>query len=165
MVLKKTVAQGIQEYSDYKKQHEFFVVTPMIGFTPRPKPYKERLSGWLSMCEATHLDLKDYFVEGNGTAVLLFKNGLRLSDTGHRVSFSAIEDKEKVNMNSAMMVVRCSANHLCRQGWDLGVDFATIRYGAADMVQTFEKAHKEARQILNRERIALLTSKTKKVSY
>ena len=163
MTLKRTISQEIKEYSDYKKEHEFFVVTPMVGFMPKSKSYKERLSDWLSMCDATHLDLKDYFVEGTGTTVLMFKNGLQLSDNGHRVAFSAIEDKEKVDMNSAMTVVRCSANHLCRQGWDLGVDFSTVRYGAADMIQTFEKAHKEARKILNQERIALLTSKTKKV--
>lgn len=163
MALQKTITQGIQEYSDYKKQHEFFVVTPMVGFEPKPKSYKERLKGWLDMCEATHLDVKDYFVEGSGTTVFLFRNGLQVSDNGHRVIFSATEDKAKVDMKSALMVVGCSANHLCRQGWDLGVDFSTVRYGAAGMVETFEKAHKEARKILNQERIALLTGKSKKV--
>ena len=159
MALRKTVEQQIQEYSDYKKQHEFFVVTPTVGFTPKQKSYKERLSDWLSMCDVTHLDLKDYFVEGNGTAVLMFKNGLQLSDSGYRVSFSAITDKEKVDMNSAMMVIRCSANHLCRHRWDLGVDFATVRYGAAEMINVFEKSYKEARQMLSAERVEQLKRK------
>ena len=82
MTIKKTVAQKVQEFSDYKKQHEFFVVTPAVGLGPRPKSYPERLRGWLSMCKATHLDLKDHFVEGSGVVVLLFESGLMVSDNG-----------------------------------------------------------------------------------
>ena len=156
MALRRTVVQGIQDNSDYKKQHEFFVVSPTIGFVEKPKSAEERSKQWLSMCQATNLELQDHFLTGNGSAVLIFKNGLQLSDNGHRVSFSAIGDKEAVDMHSAMTVIRCSANHLCRRGWDLGVDFSTVRYGSAGMVNEFEKSYRDARRILNAERIAQL---------
>jgi len=162
MTLKGTLEQNLQKHFDYKKQHEFFVVEPALGSFPKPRPYQERLDKWLSLCDTTHLDLKDYFVEGNGTTVLLFKNGLEVADNGRKVAFSAIDSKEKVNMDSARLVLRCAANHLCRRGWDTGVDFSTVRYGAAQMVLTFEKAYKEARQMLNAERIALLKNTQRK---
>lgn len=155
MAYRKTQDQRIQEFSDYKKQHEFFVVAPAFGTASKPKTCLERLNSWYKMCQETNLKLADYAVEGS-SAVLRFENGLQLSDSGHRVSFSATEDKQKVDMASAMTTIRCAANHLCRQGWDLGVDFSTVRYGSAKMVLGFEEAHREARRILNTERIALL---------
>jgi len=155
MTITKTLERQLEINKD-RINKEFFVVQPTIGFAPKVKSYRERLDGWLKMCNETGMAVKDYAVEGNGVAILRFKNGLQLADSGRRVAFSATEDKQKVDMASALTVVRCSANHLCRQGWDLGVDFATVRYGSAQMVLDFEKAHKEARQILNAERVAFL---------
>ena len=154
MVLRKTVATEIQEYSDYKKQHEFFSVKPAIGYVPRFDG--KRLDAWLDMCRVTNLKVKGSFLTGGRAVVLVFENGLQITDTGSHVSFSAVENKEKVDMNSAMTVIRCSANHLCRHGWDLGVDFSSVRFGSAQMVMVFEESYKKARQMMNAEKIEFL---------
>ncbi len=156
MIKEEFKKRSLEFLNTQRREKELFVVQPTIGSVPKVKPYRERLDNWLKMCHETNLPLQDYAIEGNGVAVLRFKNGLQLADNGRRVAFSAMEDKNQVNMNSALTVIRCSANHLCRQGWDLGVDFATVRYGSAQMVADFEKAHKEARQMLSAERVALL---------
>ena len=156
MALTKTIAQKIQEYSDYKKQHEFFVVKPVVGRASKMKPRDIRLKNWLRMFEETHLDLQDYAITGGDALILSFRNGLQISDNGRQVAFSAVEAKEKVDINSALTVVRCSANHLCRQGWDLGINFGTIRHGSAQMVEAFEKSYEEARRLLSKEKIGKL---------
>ncbi len=154
MTLRKTIEQQIQENSDYKKQHEFFVVEPAIGTFQKSKSYQERENGWLKLCQETSLPLTSYYVEGaegSEKVVLRFRNGLEISSSGYQVAFSAIGEKSEVDMNSALSVVGCSANHLYRRGWGPDVNISTIREGAAPMVKRFEESHKQARQIVNAE--------------
>lgn len=168
MVTEKTMEKRLLVLNEERKKREFFVVKPTMGTNPPKKTSIDRLNGWMSMLKKVHLDsqLQDSSVEGNAvegsnTVVLRFKNGLKIADKGQSVSFSACEDKEKsdVNKESAMTIIRCGANHLCRRGWDLGVDFESVRYGSAQMVLTFETAHKDAHRKLNEERVACLRHK------
>lgn len=154
MNLKEKIAQRVQDYSDYNKQHEFFAVTPQ--FISHLKESGDRLNSWLEMCQKTNLDVSDYFLSGKRDAVLIFKNGLQLTDSGNRVSFSAVNDKKDVDMNSSMTIVRCSANHLYRQGWDRGVDFSTVRQGSGEMISTFEKSYQETGKMLTQKMIESL---------
>lgn len=165
MNTEKTMEKRLLALNAERKKSELFVVKPAIGTNPPKISRDKRLKNWTSMFEKVGLisQIDDKAIEGNsidGSDIVVFRfnNGLKMSDTGRHVVFSVKEGMEKsdVNMESATSVVRCCANHLCRQGWDLGVDFETVRYGSANMVLAFEKAHQEARQKLNSERIAAL---------
>ena len=165
MAIEKPMEKRLLALNAERKKREFFVVKPTIGTNPPRISRDKRLKNWTSMFEKVGLasQIDDKAVEGNameGSDIVVFRfnNGLQISDTGRHVAFSVREGMEKsdVNMESAMSVIRCSANHLCRQGWDLGIDFESVRYGSANMVLAFEKSHQEARQKLNSERIAAL---------
>ena len=155
MFSKKVMSvSDVQKFSDYKKQHEFFEVKPVVGCVPKVK--EDRWKDWVSMCQEAHLGLKDWYLSGNKEVVLTFQNGLEIIDGGRFVSFSTEGNKAEMNMEPALTIVRCSATHLCKNGWDLGVDFSAIRPGAGEMIGVFEKAYDKARRNLNAQKISLL---------
>ena len=57
------------------------------------------------------------------------------------------------------MIVRCSANHLYRQGWNQGIDISTVRPGAGEMITSFEEAYADANQMDQQQIIASLQRK------
>ena len=162
--LHKTVARGVQEYSDYQKQHNFFEVDRVWPLVTEQSIRKEKMKpenrekAWLQLCEAAHLPLESSYWARNEIQgeffVMRFSNGLELLDNDSRILFNA-EDKQKVNMDSALSVVRCAANHLYRETGEKP-NISTNREGSIDMVNAFEGSCKETRKMLNMELIEKL---------
>ena len=157
MSMKNRLEQNILDYADYQKNHEFFAVTPQVVVSQ--KPSTDRLNNWLTMCQKANLELSDYFLSGKKDSVLIFKNGFQITDSGSRVSFSTVKDKKDLDINSAKTIVRCSANHLYRQGWNQGIDISTIRQGSGEMITSFEDAYADANKMDQQQIIASLQRK------
>lgn len=164
MVLSNTVAKGIQEYSDHKKQHEFFVVDRIPASSKKSIRIKE--VEWLQLCKILNLPLTDSMREKSDMQgevfVMNFSNGLSIIDNGKQVFFNATKTKENViknteNLASALSVIGCAANHLYRE---MGTEpyISTNREGSGEMVKTFKKSCLEARKMVNQELIAKLQS-------
>ena len=79
---------------------------------------------------------------------------MELIDDASHIFFNA-EDKQKVNKDSALSVIRCAANHLYRETGEKP-NVSTRREGSSDMVDTFEKSCKETQKMLNCELIEKL---------
>ena len=165
--LQKTVARGVHAYSDYQKQHNFFEVDRVWPLVTEQSVRKEKMKpenrekAWHQLCESAHLPLESsYWAENEIQGdffVMRFSNGLELVDNDSRILFNA-GDKKKVDMDSALSVVRCAANHLYRETGEKP-NISTRREGSTDMVNVFEKSCKETQKMLNLEMIEKLRAR------
>ena len=134
-----------------RQAKEFLTVNPNSQFHIPVASCQSRLKSWLQLCAGARLPNNAWMIEGKNTICLLFKNGLKISDYGQHVSFSAIQSKEDVDMKSALTVVSCAARHLCRQ-WKMDFDVTVARSGATEMLMAFDKAYKEsAKTVISEE--------------
>ena len=152
MSLRKTVTQKLQEYSHYQKTHNFFVVD-RTSIIPQ-KSIVDRENGWNQFCSTLHLPLTSLVREA---IVMKFSNGLSIIDTGYHVSFNATEDKSEVDMDSAISVIRCAANHLYRET-GAEPEISTNREGSDKMTKAFKESCAKARKIVNDSEIARLAA-------
>ncbi len=133
---------------DERRAREFLVVAPQVGnsvATVSVKPGKERAEDWIKAFEKSKIQVTDWNIEDKGVVVFRFENGLKISDYGYHVSFSATEDKDKVEMNSAFKVVDCAATHLRHTGWD-GFEVAALRPSGLAFLSAFSYAYEPSPQ-------------------
>lgn len=159
MSLKKTITQKVQEYSDYQKKHNFFVVDRSA--TAPQKSMANREDDWNQLCDTLHLPLTSSVREKDdmqGEAIVMkFSNGLSIVDTGYHVSFNATVDKSKVDLDSALSVIKCAANHLYRET-GAEPEISTNREGSYEMTKAFKESCTKARKIVNDSEIARLAA-------
>ena len=128
---------------DERRAREFLVVTPHVGdsvATISVKPSEKRAEDWSEAFEKSKIQVTDWNIEDKGVVVFRFENGLKISDYGYHISFSATEDKNKVDMNSALGVVDCAANHLRHRGWK-GFEVAALRPSGLALLSAFAYAY------------------------
>ena len=133
---------------DERRAREFLVVSPQVGdkvSTVSVKPSEERAKDWIKAFEKSKIQVTDWNIEDKDVVVFRFENGLKISDYGYHVSFSATEDKDKVKMNSAFKVVDCAANHLRHTGWD-GFAIVELRPSGLAFLSAFSYAYELSSQ-------------------
>ena len=159
----KTISQKVQDYSDFKKEHEFFVVSATDGGRV-PKKLADLESAWQRLYKNVNIStstFRERDIFGKEEIVVNFDSGLQIVDDGHNVSFRAQNEKRDVNKLVALSAIGCAANLLYRQGgFGVNQEPTTIREGSNDFVEQFKKSYKEAKQIGDREMIEKLKGHT-----
>jgi len=142
--------QKIRARFNARKKMEFFAITPDDSSTYKNEPAKSRCLSWLRAFTKAKLPNDAFMLDGNGIVSFLFRGGLRLTDYGYHVSFSAMESKDKVDMETAKKVVRCAANYLYRQGWNTGIILSSVREGSEPLLAEFDKAYERKKRAASR---------------
>ena len=163
MVPKKTIRQRVQDYSDYKREHEFFVVSTTDG-ERTPKKLADLESAWQRLYKNVNIPastFRERDIFGKEEVVINLDSGLQIVDDGYNVSFRAQNEKKDVNKLVALSTIGCAANLLYRQGgFGVNQEPTTIRDGSNDFVEQFKKSYKETKQIVDREIIEKLKGHT-----
>ena len=162
--MKANKMEQLIKQNENVKRHKFFTVSASApNFVPQPAGIREEK--WENLCKAVNLPLESSWIEKTDfskqqSVVLKFSNGLMVKDEGSQVSFWAATEKSDVDILSALDVVRCSANHLCRRGFgtqkvgsETKAPISEILSGSTQMIDAFEAAYKEARSVINNEQI------------
>ena len=103
MALRKTIEQKVQDYSDYKKEHEFFVVSTTDGGRT-PKNLTDLEGAWQRLYKNVNIPVSTFRERddfGKEEIVVNFDSGLQIIDDGHNISFGAQNEKKDVNKSSA----------------------------------------------------------------
>ena len=152
-------ADRLIQNTQRKKALEFFDVHQKpTALARKPLSVEERQKGWIGVFGKVYTQ-DSFWVEKSKVdpqaLFLCFGNGLRIEDRDTNVSFGAQGNKAFVDQTSAIQTVRMAANHLCRRKDH--PEIGSIYGGAEPYVQAFEKATKEATQIMSREQLKALS--------
>ena len=157
MGVKKTVAKGMQEYSDYKKEHELMVVDRNRVV---PLPLETRIDSYRKMFAKNFL-VGTFLLDPAKESVEMHCGGLAVIDDGHHVYFNATKKKEDVDMNVAEYVAKCVARHLYLED-EAKPYISTNRDGSRVLYLAFEEACKKAKPMLDQKVIARLKAQKTK---